>query len=87
MKRTEEIVVNAIYSEFIEAHADALDNLREAKSDLDEVQARFKKIATAVINDARNVEKIFIDDEISEEALVLFETRISETLRIPFKRS
>ena len=85
MKHIEKIAVESIFNDFKTENAQLIGQCAEAKSLLDAAQSTFKKFISEAFEKAREEGKVLVDEEVSEEALELFTSKVTELFKIPFK--
>ena len=85
MKNIEKIAIDTILDQFQSKNSEMINAVISAKGAVELAQSNFKKAAGPLMNYAKDSASILLQDDVSEEALTYFESRMSELIKIPFK--
>lgn len=86
MKKVEEIAINAIIEKFKFDNGNDIDSVISAKSAVETAKQNFNRVATPLVNSAKELSNLLKLDDVSEEAMKYFEERMSDTIKLPFKQ-
>ena len=84
MKNLEKIAIDSILQQFEESNKELIESAAVAKRNAEIAQHNFKKAASPLLNVAKESGNLLIQDEVSNEAIAYFETKMAEIIKIPF---
>jgi hypothetical protein len=84
MKNLEKIAIDSILQQFEESKKEMINSTISAKQAVEIAQQNFKKTAGPLLSIAKESGNLLIQDEVSEEAIAYFESRMAEIIKIPF---
>jgi hypothetical protein len=84
MKKLEKIAIDSIIENFTNNKREMIQSAISAKHAVEVAQQNFKKVASPVVNYAKEVGNLLLEDGVSDEAITYFESRMTEIVKIPF---
>jgi len=84
MKNLEKIAIDSIIENFTNSKREMIQSAISAKQAVEVAQQNFKKVASPVVNYAKEVGNLLLEDGVSDEVITYFESRMTEIVKIPF---
>jgi hypothetical protein len=84
MKNIEKIGIESLIESFSVKNQELVNQLISAKAAAETAQSNYKKAASPILGQVKEIGSSLLADEVSEDAIKYFEEKITDLIKIPF---